>query len=374
MNKELLDVIQLNKLYIQRYFYDSLTKNHPLCTGHIIGYKRTEDDNNWLKIRKTTMDIDNVSKELSKNNFKIVFIHKTEYLNKCKFLIEILFTFAEVKRNNGNKMEEWFNFTHHISVSNVIMSLIIVMNNNNININIPYNVKQYNYTESESKIIAKPTKDESDDDDFFKHLAIGAGGLIVSGLLVGLGTLITDAFIKENNNNIPSSIKKGISVEISNLISLEDNEIPMYYYTSGKIHILLTDKRFIKIENYCICSSVYLYDIKFVNHIKNSIFSFDKVEIIEINGRVETFGIYEKEVCAYFTKLLNSIIREIKNKKIELPKKTLIEAPKKTLIEAPKTQVIKENICSRCLDKYEGLSNTDMNMCVQCITMLNINS
>jgi len=353
MNKELLDVIQLNKLYIQRYFYDSLTKNHPLCSGHIIGYKRTDDDNNWLKIRKTTMDIDIVSKELSKNNFKIVFIQKTEYLNKCKNLIEILFTFAEVKRDNGNKMEEWFKFTHNISISNVIMSLIFMMNNNNINI--PQNVKQYNYTESELKIIDKPTKDESDDDDFF------AGGLLVSGMLIGLGVLIADVFTKENNN-IPSSIKQGISVEILNLISLEDNERPMYYYTSGKIHILLTDKRFIKIENYCICSSVYLYDIRFVNHIKNSIFFFDKVEIIEINGRVETFRIYEKEVCAYFTKILNSIIREIKNKKIELPKKTIIELPK--------TQVIKENICSRCLDKYEGSSNMDM--CMQCITMLKI--
>lgn len=162
----------------------------------------------------------------------------------------------------------------------------------------------------------------------------------------------------------PTSIKQGISVEILNLISLEDNERPMYYYTSGKIHILLTDKRFIKIENYCICSSVYLYDIRFVNHIKNSIFFFDKVEIIEINGRVETFGIYEKEVCAYFTKILNGIIREIKNKKIELPKKTIIELPK--------TQVIKENICLRCLDKYEESSNMDMNMCVQCIAMLKI--
>jgi len=362
MDKELLDVIQLNKLFIQRNFYDNLANKHPLCTGHVIGYNRPNDDNSWLKIRKTIVDIDVVTKELSKNNFKIIFIQKTNYLNKCKKLIEILFTFAKFKRNIENKLEEWFKFTNDIYISNVIMSLIKIMNNNNINV--PQNVKEYNYTESESKIIAESIKDDSDnDDDFFKGLAIGAGGLLVTGMLVGLGALITDVFMKENNN-MPSSIKQGISVEILELILLEQNEIPMYYYTSSKIHILLTNKRFIKIENFCICSSAYLTDIRFVNHIKNSIFSFDKVEIIEINNRVETFGIYEKEVCAYFTKLLNSIVREIKNKKIELPKKIMIEEPK--------VQVIKENICSRCLDKYKG--ETNMTMCQQCITILKLNS
>jgi len=386
MNKEFLDVIQLNKLYVQKYFYDNLAKNHPLCSGHIIGYKRSDDDNNWLKIRKTTLEIDGVTRELIKN-FQIIFIQKTEYLNKCKNLAEILFTFAKVKRNNGNKLEEWFQFKHHIYVSNIIMSLIIMMNNNN-NINVPQNVKQYNYTDSDSKIINTLVKDDSDD-EFFNGLVVGAGGLLAVGLFVGLGALISDAFMKENNN-MPSSIKQGISVEILELILLEYDESPMYYYTSGKIHILLTDKRFIKIENYCVCSSAYLSDIKFVNHIKNSIFSFDKVEIIENNGRVETFGIYEKEVCAYFTNLLNSIVREIKNKKIELPKKLMIETPKiespkklmietpkielpkKLMIETPKIEVIKENICSRCLDKYVG--STNMNMCMLCIATLKVNS
>jgi len=229
------------------------------------------------------------------------------------------------------------------------------MNNNNINV--PQNIKQYNYTESESKIIAKHVNDDSDDDEFFNTLAIGVGGLLAGGLLVGLGGLIADVFSK-NEKNIPSLIKQGISVEILELILLESDESPMYYYTSGKIHILLTNKRFIKIENYSICSSAYLNNIRFVNHIKNSIFSFDKVEIIEINGRVETFGIYEKEVCAYFTNLLNSIVREIN-----------IELPKKLMIDAPKSLIINKNICSRCLDKYEGASN----MCMQCIIMLKVN-
>ena len=383
MNKEFLDVLQLNNLCIQKYFYDNIAINHPLCTGHIIGYKKIDDDDSWLKIRKTTTDINDINKILSKNNFKIIFIQKTDYLNKCKTLIELLFTFAKIKRNNGDKFEEWFKFKHHIHFSNVIMSLISMMNNNNINI--PQNVKQYNYTEKETKIITKPIQDDSDDDEFFKYLVVGAGGLLVSGMIVGLGTLITDVFMKENNN-IPSSIKQGISVEILELILLETNESPMYYYTSGKIHILLTDKRFIKLENYGICSSVYINNIMIVNHIKNSIFSFDKVEIIEINGRVETFGIYEKEVCAYFTKLLNSIIREIKNKIISNVPKILSEKPKiisepkkisepkiisekpKIISEKPKIKVIKKNICSRCLDKYEEISNN--NMCIQCIMIL----
>jgi len=82
-------------------------------------------------------------------------------------------------------------------------------------------------------------------------------------------------------------------------------------------------------------------------------------------------------VCAYFTNLLNSIVREIKNKKIELPKKLMIESPKielpkKLMIETPKIEVIKENICSRCLDKYE--KSTKTNMCMLCIATLKVNS
>ena len=192
---------------------------------------------------------------------------------------------------------------------------------------------------------------------------------------------------------MPQSIKQGISSEIYQLILLEDNEKPMYYYTRNKIHILLTDKRFIKIENDSVVSEVYLNRIKFVNHIKNSVFSFDKVEVLEESGRIETFGIYEKDVCAYFTNLLNSIVKEIKNKMIkknllmlnskesEVIEKPLIELPKKPTIKItrePTIEIIKENICARCLDKYEiypvinsSQSNIYKDICAQCTTMLN---
>lgn len=340
MNKEFLEILQYNKPCIQKYFYDSLATDHPLCNGYIIGYNKKDDDNTWLKIRKTTMEIDLVTKELKKNNFNIIFIQKTEYLNKCKFLIEILFNYAKVKR--GDKNEEWCKFSHPISISNIISSLIIMMNSKNIII--PQNIKECKYIESDVKI------DDEDDDDFFGGLVGGlAGGLLIGGLIVGISALIIDAFSK---TNAPSSIKTGISGEISKLVILhrtigvnsDDNEKPMYYYTSGKIHILLTDRRFIKIENKEIVSEVYLNRIKFVNHIKNSIFSFDKIEILEESGRIETFGIYEKDVCAYFTDLLKKI------KTIE----------RKPLIK-------NDSICSRCLDKCESLES---NICKQCMVNL----
>lgn len=346
MNKEFLEILQYNKPCIQKYFYDSLATDHPLCNGYIIGYNKKDDDNTWLKIRKTTMDIDSVTKELKKNNFNIIFIQKTEHLNKCKFLIEILFNYAKVKRPNGDKKEEWCKFSHPIS--NIISSLIIMMNSKNVII--PQNIKECKYVESDVKI-----DDSDDDDDFFGGLA---GGLLIGGLLVGISALIIDVFSKD----IPDSIKTGISGEISKLVVLQDNEKPMYYYTRDKIHILLTDKRFIKIENKVMVSEVYLNRIKFVNHIKNSIFSFDKVEVLEESGRIETFGIYEKDVCAYFTDLLNNIVKEIKRNIHRL-----IESPKEKPELPIKPTIIKENICSRCLDKYE---TSQSNICENC--MLNL--
>ena len=313
MNQEFLDVLQLNKMCVQKYFYDNINSDHSICDGYIIGYKKNNDDsdkNNWLKIRKTKLDHDAVKKELDRNNFKIIFIEKTNHINKCKKLVEILFTYAQVKRNNGNRTEEWFNIEHPIIVPNIIKSLIAMMNSNNITA--PLVINQYIYTDNDTNSISESVKNESDDDDFLGIVAVGAVVTLIGGLLIG-SKLVADTISK--NGEIPSSIKKGVSGEILKLITFEDNEMPLYHYTSDKIHILLTDKRFIKIENHHTCSHVYLNQIKFVNHIKKSIFYYDKVEIIEDSGRVETFGIYEKSVCAYFVDLLNSIAKEIKDKK-----------------------------------------------------------
>jgi hypothetical protein len=55
-------------------------------------------------------------------------------------------------------------------------------------------------------------------------------------------------------------------------------------------------------------SETYLENIKYINHIKNGFFYYDKIEIIEKN-RVETFGIYNKTICKDFIKLIN-IVKE----------------------------------------------------------------
>ena len=83
----------------------------------------------------------------------------------------------------------------------------------------------------------------------------------------------------------------------------------LYYYNSGNIFIVLTDKRFIKIEDKKIVSESYLENIQYINHISGGWFRFDKIEIIEKNKKIEIFGIYFKEICLRFIKLLKDIIK-----------------------------------------------------------------
>ena len=104
-------------------------------------------------------------------------------------------------------------------------------------------------------------------------------------------------------DKIPGDIVMGIYPDIHNLL---EGEVCVCYYIYKHIVIILTSMRFIKLENNIICSEVFLNKMININHIKNSIFQYDKVEIIEYN-RIETFGIYKKDICAYFVKILNNI-------------------------------------------------------------------
>ena len=381
MNKDFLDIIQRNITYIQKYFYDNLNTKHTYCSGSVIGYKRLDDNddmsNNWLKIRKTKLDIDNVVKEL-KNKYKIIFIQNTEYLNHCKNMIEILFSYAKIRRHTSdNKYEEWFNFNHHISISHIVSTLISLMNADNITI--PVNIKQYRYTDNETKIISKTKKNktdnEDDDDEFFSSLMVG-GGLLVGGLMIG--AYLADMYNSNKNNNdnsIPYLAKKGdISDEIFKLISLELEEYPMYFYTSKNIHIILSNKRLIKIENQSIVNNIYLDQIKSTKHIKKSIFYFDKIEIIYKNGTVVQVGIYQDIPCAYFNNLLTIIIKNINDMKPLLYPMLSDSNFSYSDMVVQKPNTVKQN-CNRCLDKINDIS-TKINcihkdMCIQCISILN---
>lgn len=48
MNKDFLDVLQRNQIYVQRHFYDSLSYKHLQCTGHIVGYNRIDDEYRYM--------------------------------------------------------------------------------------------------------------------------------------------------------------------------------------------------------------------------------------------------------------------------------------------------------------------------------------
>ena len=364
----IIELNYYNPIHVQKYFNDMLQSPHNLCSGYIIGYNyigdTVENSKSWLKIRKTTMDINTVRIELSKK-YNIIFTEKTEYLNKCKMLIELLFTYAKSKRiNSDGKNEEWFYFQHYINPHRVLLSIIALMNDkplNNTNNNLINN-----QTENDKLTLQLADNVNGDnDDDFFTGLLTGASSVIISGLIAGAGILLTD-LLTQKSEDIPKSVRQGISTEIHELISLKCNEHPLYHYTSNNIYILLTDLRFVKIENYQIVSQTFIENIKCVNHIKNSIFSFDKVETIEKNDRQETFGIYEKEVCAFFIKIIRALISNY-------PKKCIKDKhPVKTItIEC----IEDTQKCFRCDDKYtkstiKTIKCTHVYICHHCLLNL----
>ena len=147
-------------------------------------------------------------------------------------------------------------------------------------------------------------------DDSTNYL-IDTGSTIFGGLITSIGGLITN--LTSNIQDMPTSIYTGISSDIQKNLSLGKDEISLFYYNSYNIYIILTNKRFIKLEDDKICSESYLENINSINHIKNSFLYFDKIEIIEKNNRIETYGIYESIVCEYFIKLLNNIMDIINN-------------------------------------------------------------
>lgn len=104
-------------------------------------------------------------------------------------------------------------------------------------------------------------------------------------------------------------------------VTLREGEGIKYFYdASGGVFIVLTNFRFLKLENRKSVSISELSAIKGVKHIKAGFFAWDKVEVTEKSGRVETFGIYYSIVAAFFTRVLQDGIGkplEIIERKIE---------------------------------------------------------
>lgn len=115
-----------------------------------------------------------------------------------------------------------------------------------------------------------------------------------------------------NEDNTITEVKKGITGDIIKNVNFLEGEMPLYYYTDV-ISIILTNRRFIKLENNKIISEVYLDNILYVNHISGGLLHFDKIEIIDNNKKITTFGIYSKKICLYFIKLIKELLVIIKN-------------------------------------------------------------
>lgn len=80
-----------------------------------------------------------------------------------------------------------------------------------------------------------------------------------------IGRIVIESIITILNYN--NNIKFGTTYELERY--LIDDENILYYYNDQTIYIILTNKRFIKIENKIIVSKAYLENILYINHIDN---------------------------------------------------------------------------------------------------------
>jgi hypothetical protein len=224
-------------------------------------------------------------------------------------------------------------------------------------------------------------------DDSTNYL-MDTGSIILGGLITSIGGLITN--LTSNIQDTPTSIYTGISSDIQKKLLLGKDEISLFYYNSYNIYIILTNKRFIKLEDDKICSESYLENISAVNHIKNSFLYFDKIEIIEKNNRIETYGIYESIVCEYFIKLLNNIINIINKSDIELGNEDNLsdynfevkininnfsDSESDSRLKNVKIDILNDK-CIRCYDKYivsnKIITCKHKNICNQCTNILDM--
>jgi hypothetical protein len=82
-------------------------------------------------------------------------------------------------------------------------------------------------------------------------------------------------------------------------------------------YVVLTNARFITVENHKIVNAVNLTEIKDVYHRQMGLFKWDIVEIIEKSGHVSTFSIYEELLASFFTeKIREEIVKNSEDKMV----------------------------------------------------------
>jgi hypothetical protein len=307
LDQYIISILKNNTLKIQRQFYEKINskpsdidhKGYVYCASNETS--KIGDNYHLVKLGRTERDPSVRVKELKA---KLEFFQHTKYNKKCERCIHLLFNYlSEIQYGHDNaKHIEWFNIPKDIDVKKILY-LVANYIDNHENIDNKYSLpKDLDGVE----LVHDSMLDDDKYDDFDVAIGIGIGILAVGGLVAGSITKI----IEKKEDNINSDIKEGINGNILKIFSLDINEKPLYYYNDdGKnIYIILTDKRLVKIENNNIVSQSFIANIKIINHIKGGLFHFDKIEIIEKNNKVETFGIYKETICKDFIKLLKTLV------------------------------------------------------------------
>ena len=304
MDPRVLNLLSKNTPKIQRQFYDKLNcvpspADHP---GYVYCIKKTNDPkyNGYVKLGRTERDPEIRASEL---NSTLCFYQKTSYNKKCERLIHLLFNcYSSIMIGpDGSKQVEWFKLDNKIDTQ-LILNLVSEQIQDK-----PDQLPEQVQIPEEIKSVELVQDDLLDDDKYEDDLDVAFG--IAIGLIGGIvvGGLVS-AFI--DNKNISSDIKSGLPANTIEIIKLAIEEKPLYYYSRDKIIIILTDKRFIKLENNQMVSISKLSDIKCIGHKKGGLFHYDKIEIVEKSNRVETFGIYEGKICQDFIQLINQMIEK----------------------------------------------------------------
>jgi hypothetical protein len=113
--------------------------------------------------------------------------------------------------------------------------------------------------------------------------------------------------------DIPAGVEAGGASTNLSLIEIEmklgeGEKVLFHYHNNAKNKIVLTNRRFVKIEDGRLVSVCANDAIKSARHIKNGALKWDKVEVTEKGGRVETFGIYKASAAEFFTKIVNKVV------------------------------------------------------------------
>lgn len=106
------------------------------------------------------------------------------------------------------------------------------------------------------------------------------------------------------------------------ILYMENDAFEKMINLNNGVIVGITNYRIFKLENKHTWMN-YLKDIATIKHIKNNIFSWDKINCLLHNGKNETYGVFHKKACGYLCGYLAKKISERKQETNE--NKTMCE-------------------------------------------------